>query len=92
MVCSHSAFCHCLGFIGYYYDAVGALLAYDITNGASHGNVTRWLKGLRDRGKPNIVIMLVGNETDSKDYLRMVRTDDAKAFAAFYFLFCKSSA
>ncbi|KAG1865308.1 Rab11/RabA-family small GTPase [Suillus subluteus] len=76
----------------YYYDAAGALLVYDITNVASYQSVTRWLKELRDHGKPNIVIMLVRNKTD-KDYLRMVRTVDAKTFAAKNnLLFCEASA
>nr|GMC50796.1 ras-related protein RABA1f [Ipomoea batatas] len=40
----------------------------------------RWLKELRDQSGQNIVIMLVGNKADLR-HLRVVSTDDAKAFA-----------
>ena len=64
----------------YYRGAVGALLVYDISKHATYGNVTRWLKELRDHADSNIVIMLVGNKSDLK-HLRAVPTEEAKTFA-----------
>jgi GTPase SAR1 family protein len=69
------------GLISYYYDAVGALLVYDVTNRESYQSVPKWLKMLRNYGRPGIVIVLVGNKIDSEDHLREVPTEDAKAFA-----------
>jgi len=65
----------------YYRHAVGAFLAYDISNRASYINVTQWLKELRDHTDANIVIMLVGNKSDLT-HLRAVPTDEAQSFAA----------
>ncbi|KAG2124474.1 Gtp-bound Rab11 in complex with Fip3 [Suillus cothurnatus] len=77
----------------YYYDAVGALLVYDVTNRESYQSVPKWLQMLRNYGRPGIVIMLVGNKIDSEDHLREVPTEDAKAFAAEKnILFCETSA
>lgn len=64
----------------YYRGAVGALLVYDITKTETYSDVEKWLRELRDHADSNIVIMLVGNKSDLK-HLRMVQTDDAKAFA-----------
>lgn len=63
----------------YYRGAVGALLVYDITKGATFENVERWLKELRDHADANIVIMLVGNKSDLR-HLRSVSTEDAQSF------------
>ena len=59
---------------------VGALLVYDITNRVTYEHVTRWLKELRDHANSNIVIMLVGNKSDSEP--RAVPTVEAKAFSS----------
>ena len=48
----------------YYRGAVGALLVYDISKHVTFENVERWLKELRDYAEQNIVIILVGNESD----------------------------
>jgi Ras-related protein Rab-11A/Ras-related protein Rab-11B len=64
----------------YYRGAVGALLVYDISKHGSFENVERWLKELRDHAEPNIVVMLVGNKSDLKQF-RAVETDEAMSFA-----------
>lgn len=64
----------------YYRGAVGALLVYDVTKGATFDNVKRWLKELRDHADSNIVIMLIGNKMDLK-HLRSVAQEDAASFA-----------
>ena len=60
--------------------AVGSLVVYDISKRDSFESAGRWLKELRDRADPNVVIMLVGNKSDLK-HLRAVPTDEAAAFA-----------
>ncbi|KAI3675958.1 hypothetical protein L1987_85554 [Smallanthus sonchifolius] len=64
----------------YYRGALGALLVYDVTKPTTFGNVSRWLKELRDHADSNIVIMLIGNKTDLKQ-LRAVTTEDAQTFS-----------
>ena len=68
----------------YYRGAVGALLVYDIAKHLTYENVERWLKELRDHADSNIVIMLVGNNSDLR-HLRAVPTDEARAFAGVVF-------
>ncbi|KAL6589849.1 hypothetical protein ACP70R_050208 [Stipagrostis hirtigluma subsp. patula] len=65
---------------GYYREAVGALLVYDVTRRPTFENVEHWLKELRNHTDPNIVVMLVGNKSDLRD-LVAVQTDEGKAFA-----------
>ncbi|KAI5337957.1 hypothetical protein L3X38_017228 [Prunus dulcis] len=64
----------------YYRGAVGALLVYDVTRGATFENVARWLKELRDHTDPNIVVMLIGNKSDLR-HLVAVSKEDGKSFA-----------
>eukprot|EP01115_Flamella_aegyptia_P014615 TRINITY_DN83_c0_g1_i1.p1 TRINITY_DN83_c0_g1~~TRINITY_DN83_c0_g1_i1.p1 ORF type:complete len:227 (+),score=71.64 TRINITY_DN83_c0_g1_i1:143-823(+) len=65
---------------GYYRGAVGALIVYDITKGATFKNVEKWLQEMHEHADKDIVIMLVGNKLDLKAN-REVATDDAKRFA-----------
>ncbi|KAK6508728.1 Ras- protein Rab-11A [Arthrobotrys conoides] len=65
----------------YYRGAVGALLVYDISRRESFEGVDRWLKEVKDRADPNILMMLVGNKSDLNQR-REVPTEEAKAFAA----------
>ena len=64
----------------YYRGAVGALLAYDITNAKSFDNVKLWLRELKTYAKNDIVIMLVGNKVDLVEN-REVKKEDAAKFA-----------
>ena len=48
----------------HYRRAVGALLVYDVTKGATFQSCARWLEELRQNAEPDIVIMLVGNKVD----------------------------
>jgi len=63
-----------------YRDAVGALIVYDVARRRTFENVERWLRELREKAEPNIVIMLVGNKSDL-GHLRAIPTDEAKGFA-----------
>uniref|UniRef100_A0A8C5NW78 Ras-related protein Rab-11A n=1 Tax=Jaculus jaculus TaxID=51337 RepID=A0A8C5NW78_JACJA len=79
----------------YYPGAMGALLVCDIAKHFTYENVERWLKELRDHTDSNIVIRLVGNESDFP-HLRAIPTDEARAAFAeksnFLLLFIATSA
>ena len=63
----------------YYRGAVGALLVYDITKHQTYENMSRWLNELREHADSNIVLMLVGNNSDL-GHLRAVEVEEAKKF------------
>lgn len=65
----------------YFQNANAAIIVYDITSSISYNDVESWLKELRERGPPNIVIALAGNKSDLAQH-RCVRTEDAQRFAA----------
>ena len=44
----------------YYRGAVAAIVVYDITDEESYDGAISWIKELRVRGDPNVVIALVG--------------------------------
>ena len=48
----------------YYRNAHGALLVYDIASKESFEGAKSWLSELRKFGKPDVVILLVGNKLD----------------------------
>ena len=48
----------------YYRGATAALIVYDVTNEGSFQGAKTWVEELRRRGKPNVVIILVGNKYD----------------------------
>merc|ERR1719161_19623 len=65
----------------YYRDAMGIVLAYDITNERSFKNVSRWIKDIpanTERGK--IEMILVGTKVDLTDS-RQVSLEESKALA-----------
>jgi GTPase SAR1 family protein len=64
----------------YYRGAVGAILAYDITNSKTFDNVKLWLRELKTYANNDIVIMLVGNKVDLADH-REVKKEEAARFA-----------
>lgn len=64
----------------YYRGAVGALLVYDMSKKVTFENVSRWLEELRLHAEAGIVVMLVGNKSDLRQY-RTVQTEDAVHFA-----------
>ena len=53
---------------------------YDIANKASFERITDWLGELRKFGKPDVVILLVGNKLDLEEQ-RQVTLEEALAFA-----------
>ena len=53
---------------------------YDITKERTFANVRRWIEAIREQADPNVVIVLVGNKVDLRDY-QVVSTADAKKWA-----------
>lgn len=48
----------------YFRNAVGAMLVYDVTCRSSFENIQKWMKELKEKADPNIVMILVGNKSD----------------------------
>lgn len=64
----------------YYRGALGALLVYDISRRSSYESVRKWLRELREFGKEDMVVILVGNKCDL-DQSREVEKEEGKGFA-----------
>lgn len=64
----------------YFREALGALAVYDITNRKSFLSLPTWIKEIRERGAPNISIIIVGNKSDLEDR-REVTSEEALVFA-----------
>jgi small GTP-binding protein len=65
---------------GYYREAAGALIVFDLTSRPSFDNVGRWLQDIRDVARPDVVALLIGNKADRADE-RVVSVEDAQEFA-----------
>ena len=57
------------------------MLVFDLTKEKSFENVDKWLIELRDNGKENMVLLLIGNKSDLAAKDRKVNTEDAMAYA-----------
>ncbi|XP_054821542.1 ras-related protein RABA6a-like [Prosopis cineraria] len=64
----------------YYRGALGALLVYDISRRSSYESVRKWLWELREFGKEDMVVILVGNKCDL-DQSREVEKEEGRGFA-----------
>ena len=51
---------------GYYKNAIGAVLCYDITNRESFTHVTRWFEEAKTYGHEQLFFILVGNKCDQE--------------------------
>ncbi|OAY32152.1 ras-related protein RABA6b [Manihot esculenta] len=64
----------------YYRGALGALLVYDITRRSTFENVGKWLNEIKEFGKADMVIVLVGNKSDLGNS-RQIGEEEAMNFA-----------
>ena len=64
----------------YYRDARAAVVAYDITNQDSFMTAQKWVRELKQRGSPDVLIALTGNKTDLEGQ-RAVPKSEAAAWA-----------
>ncbi len=70
--------------IRHYWNAVGALLVYDITKAQSFANTKRWAEELRFHAGDDIKILLAGNKLDlvkQNPSLRAVSYEEAERYA-----------
>ena len=61
----------------YYRGATAALIVYDVTNEESFQGAKKWIEELRGQGKPNVIIILVGNKYDLLEYSNKREVDVA---------------
>ncbi|NXH71846.1 RAB19 protein, partial [Hydrobates tethys] len=64
----------------YYRSAHGAILAYDLTRRSTFESIPHWIHEIEKYGAANLVIMLIGNKSDSLDK-RQVLFEDACTLA-----------
>ncbi|CCW69609.1 unnamed protein product [Phytomonas sp. Hart1] len=80
----------------YYRDSSGALVVYDITSSESFGKAQGWIKELRARASPSLLIFLIGNKTDLES-MRQVSYEDGHSLgikeevAGFYEISAKDN-
>ncbi|XP_063531780.1 ras-related protein Rab-37 isoform X1 [Cydia strobilella] len=67
----------------YYRDAHALLLLYDVTNKTSFDNIRAWLGEIREYAQDDVVIMLLGNKSDS-GLERAVRREEGQRLAREY--------
>ncbi|KAK5619360.1 hypothetical protein CRENBAI_011911 [Crenichthys baileyi] len=67
----------------YYRDAQALLLLYDITNKPSFDNIRAWLTEIHEYAQKDVVIMLLGNKSDTAAE-RVVKTEDGEKLAKEY--------
>lgn len=51
---------------GYYRNAIGAIVCYDISNKESFNHVARWLEEAQSNGPSCLFFILVGNKSDKQ--------------------------
>ncbi|KAJ3682692.1 hypothetical protein LUZ60_012919 [Juncus effusus] len=54
-----------LNHIIFYQRVNGAAVVYDVTNRSSFDNITTWISELRSNAPDNVIIMIIGNKSDS---------------------------
>ena len=65
---------------GYYRNAVGAFLVFDLTQRSSFENISRWLQDITDVAKNDVIKILIGNKCDLESS-REISTEEAKEYA-----------
>ena len=64
----------------YYRGASGAMVVFDITSKDSFEGAKSWIREIKNNGKANCIIYLVGNKSDLKE-LRKISTLEAKKYS-----------
>ena len=71
---------------GYYRNAHGIAIVFDVTNLASFNTVTNWLKEISKRASQNSLKVLFANKTDMKN-LRVVSEEQGRSLSQEYGLY-----
>ncbi|XP_030410937.1 ras-related protein Rab-10 isoform X1 [Gopherus evgoodei] len=58
----------------YYRGAMGIMLVYDITNGKSFENISKWLRNIDEHANEDVERMLLGNKCDMEDKRVVLKT------------------
>jgi len=66
----------------YYRGAAAAIVVYDVTSYLSFTSAKSWIEELRERGDPDVLIVLVGNKIDLEPSKNTVTFDEAEAYAS----------
>lgn len=67
----------------YYRGVESIALVYDVTLRKSYMNLSYWMKEVREKARPDAVVVLIGTKTDC-GRLRQVSSDEGQIFAAEY--------
>ena len=51
---------------GYYRNAIGAIVVYDISSRESFNHISKWLEEAKATGPPSLNFILVGNKSDKQ--------------------------
>jgi len=51
---------------GYYRNAVGAIVVYDISSRESFTHIAKWLEEAKSNGPSSLTFILVGNKSDKQ--------------------------
>ncbi len=70
----------------YYRGSLGALLIFDLTNGASFEHLPQWIEEVRANVKTEIPLLLVGNKSDLTE-LRAVSLEEINDFTSNFNLY-----
>jgi len=76
----------------YYRQARAAIIMYDVTRPNSFANLRKWFKLVRENGRPDISIALVGNKTDQEEMRQVSATQGERLRQEENCIFFESSA
>jgi small GTP-binding protein len=65
---------------GYFRDAAGAVIVFDLTSLDSFRSVTSWINDVKELARPDVVIILIGNKVDLTEK-RSVTQEKARRYA-----------
>lgn len=77
---------------GFYKQANGVIIAYDVTNEESFNSVKIWLQSLEKHANENIFKVLVGNKIDLVDQRKIPEEEGRKKAQEFNMAYFETSA
>ena len=76
----------------FFRQARAAIIMYDVTRPNSFANLRKWFKLVRENGRPDISIALVGNKTDQEEMRQVSATQGERLRQEENCIFFESSA
>jgi Ras-related protein Rab-8A len=68
----------------YYRGVQGIVLVYDLMDRRSFEHVGYWMRQIKEHGRPNVSVCLVGNKVDMAETCRKVTMEEGQALADEY--------